>query len=718
VKKQFFTTEHNVQVLFQREQLKDNAVLEKIIDRLDYEKGMVLSSGVDYPGRYNRWEVGFVNPPVEIIALKSGIKFAALNDRGVFILKFLKSILLDNDLIKLVSESKCMFEVSIESGNKVFTEEQRSHQPSLITPLNILTKEFSQLSENMLGFFGAFGYELLFEFESCVLSKTRTGQEEIYHLFFVDELYVVDKQREESYQLTLEFLFDNETSIGTKVEPYCKVKHEELQNFKSESKIKASWSDEDFAKKVDEAREEIRVGNVFEVVLSRELSAKVSGSRASLYRSLKEINPSPYEYFCQFGSEQIVGTSPEMFVRCEKDLVESCPISGTIKRGVDPIEDEHRIRDLLNSYKDEVELTMCTDVDRNDKSRICEPGSVELITRRSIEKYSGLFHTVDHVKGKLRSEFTGLDAFLSHMWAVTLTGSPKKKAAQIIENKEDGLRYWYGGSVGCLGFNGDVNSAITIRTINIKNDVARYRVGATLVWDSVGVEEAEETKTKATLFYKALNQLNPVVKNIASVDKITKKIKAVMIDHEDSFVHTLSSYFRELGVELETYRSGVLTPKDIQQKGIDLVVYSPGPGVPEDFKLAQFIREVTNLGIPQFGICLGLQGMVEAFGGDIVLLDEPRHGKKWNLSHSGGGIFKGIDDNVEVAAYHSLIANPKTMPECFEVTAKNEHGHIMAVRHRDKPLSAVQFHPESILTLKNKTGLSMLKNAVEDLLDL
>ncbi len=715
--KQLFTTPKGIQVFFKKERMPVDHQLDSIITRLDHEKGMVLSSGIDYPGRYNRWEVGFVNPPVEVIAVKTGIKFTALNQRGLFILKFLKFVLLQHHTIQLKGASEKQFEISIIKSNQIFTEEQRSHQPSLVTPLNILTKEFSELKENMLGFFGAFAYELLYEFEPCQLKKLRSGEEEIYHLFFVDELYVFDKQRDDAYRLSLEFLFNSQTSIGCSTIPFIKPENTDLGAFRSHSKIKASWSDEDFAAKVNEARSEIKLGNIFEVVLARELSSEVSGSRAQLYRMLRNINPSPYEYFCQLGNEQIIGTSPEMFVRCENGIVETCPISGTIKRGIDAIEDEQKIRDLLNSYKDEVELTMCTDVDRNDKSRICKPGSVELISRRSIERYTGLFHTVDHVQGELKEGFNGLDAFLSHMWAVTLTGAPKKRAAQIIEDKEDGLRYWYGGAVGCLGFNGDVNSAITIRTINIKNNIARYRVGATLVWDSDGMEEAEETKTKATLFYKAMGQFNTMAKQVISVPKFSRSVSAIMIDHEDSFVHTLANYFRQLGVELETYRAGILSAEDIVNKRVDLVIYSPGPGRPEDFGLPALINQLTKHGIPQFGVCLGLQGMIEAFGGDIKLLDEPKHGKKWHIRHNEKGIFNGLEQNVEVAAYHSLVADLGNIPKCLEITARNENGDVMAIRHSNQPLSAVQFHPESILTLKNKVGLTMLKNAIDELLE-
>ncbi|CAN0387962.1 unnamed protein product [Laminaria digitata] len=144
--------------------------------------------------------------------------------------------------------------------------------------------------------------------------------------------------------------------------------------------------------------------------------------------------------------EYLVGASPEMFVRCERTgdgiRVETCPISGTIERGANPLEDAQRIRTLLTNKKEESELTMCTDVDRNDKSRICEPSSVRVLGRRQIEMYSRLIHTVDHVEGYLRQGFDALDAFLCHTWAVTVTGAPKTWAIRFVEQNEASPRSW------------------------------------------------------------------------------------------------------------------------------------------------------------------------------------------------------------------------------------------------------------------------------------
>ncbi len=197
--------------------------------------------------------------------------------------------------------------------------------------------------------------------------------------------------------------------------------------------IVSDHTPEEYMANVEKVREGMRRGDYYEVVLRQTFRTPYSGKASELFERVQRASPSPYEFLLQFGEEQLVGASPEMFVRVEGQRVETCPIAGTAQRTGDPLRDAENIRELLKSTKEESELTMCTDVDRNDKSRVCEPGTVKVIGRRLIESYAGVFHTVDHVEGFLKEGFDSLDAFLSHMWAVTLIGAPKKAAAQAIE---------------------------------------------------------------------------------------------------------------------------------------------------------------------------------------------------------------------------------------------------------------------------------------------
>src|SRR6202142_152497 len=269
--------------------------------------------------------------------------------------------------------------------------------------------------------------------------------------------------------------------------------------------IASDHTPEEYMAKVEVVREGMRQGNYYEVVLRQTFRAPYSASPSELFEKIQQANPSPYEFFLQLGDEQLIGASPEMFVRIEGRRVETCPIAGTARRSGDPLKDAEAIRELLNSKKEESELTMCTDVDRNDKSRIAVPGSVKVIGRRLIEAYAGLFHTVDHVEGTLAEGFDSLDAFLTHMWAVTIIGAPKKWAAQAVENLEKEARGWYGGAVGMIAMNGDINTGITIRTVHLRDGVAKYSAGAPLLYDSDPASEDRECAMKATGFFRALN---------------------------------------------------------------------------------------------------------------------------------------------------------------------------------------------------------------------
>jgi len=367
---------------------------------------------------------------------------------------------------------------------------------------------------------------------------------------------------------------------------------------------------------------------------------------------------------------------------------------------------------LLDSAKEESELTMCTDVDRNDKSRVCVPGSVRVIGRRLIESYAGLFHTVDHVEGTLMEGFDSLDAFLTHMWAVTIIGAPKKAAAQAIEDLEKDARGWYGGAIGLVGLNGDINTGILIRTVHLKDGEARYAAGATLLYDSIPEQEEQETRLKATNFFRALYP-KPAAELIAPEGRRGGEgVKLLLIDNEDCFIHTLANYARQTGATVFTYRAGI-AGEMLDQIAPDIVLISPGPGRPEDFGVPQLVRQLADRGVPTFGVCLGLQGIVQAFGGNLDVLGYPMHGKGSQVIHQGKGVFHGLPSPLRVGRYHSLYANRDTFPAVLEITAESDDGVIMGVRHRDLPIEAVQFHPESLLTLDHDNGLRLIENMIE-----
>jgi anthranilate synthase len=461
------------------------------------------------------------------------------------------------------------------------------------------------------------------------------------------------------------------------------------------------------------ARKSFERGDLFEVVPGQTFFEACPAPPSELFLRLRERNPSPYGFLMNLGeAEYLVGASPEMYVRVDGDRVETCPISGTIARGRDPIGDAAQIVALLTSAKDESELTMCTDVDRNDKSRICVPGSVRVIGRRQIEMYARLIHTVDHVEGRLRPEFDALDAFLAHAWAVTVTGAPKAWAMQFIEDHERSARAWYGGAVGVIGFDGNLNTGLTLRTIRVKAGVAEVRAGATLLYDSDPDAEEEETELKASAFLDAIRRGRSVERRPAAAPSRAGVGKRVLlVDHQDSFVHTLANYLRQTGAEVVTLRSG-FPAEAFDDVKPDLAVLSPGPGAPTDFDVTGTIEALTRRRVPVFGVCLGLQGMVEHFGGALGVLDPPVHGKASRIRVVGGRLFEGLPSEFTAGRYHSLFALRETLPAVLAVTAETDDGVVMAIEHRTLPMAAVQFHPESIMTLGDDLGLRLLANVM------
>ena len=681
--------------------------LKHLLHELDSQRGFYLSSGYEYPGRYSRWDIGSVRPLLEIVAFGSAMEFRPLNQRGEVLNRMLLGVLAPHPHWESLALDAGTLRGRLKPLPALFPEEERSKQPSAFSILRALTEEFRNEKDSRLALVGAFGYDLLFQFDPIRLKLPRDGVKDL-HLFLCDDIYYMDRKKEqiERYEYDFEFQDLNTAGLartGVPVPP--------PPNRGETGEPVSDHTAEEYAAKVETVRQGMRRGDYFEVVLRRTFRTPYPGAPSELFRRMQLHSPSPYEFLLQFGDEQLVGASIEMFVRIEGDRVETCPISGTARRSGDPIRDAESIRELLNSKKEESELPMCTDVDRNDKSRISVPGSVKVLGRRLIESYAGLFHTVDHVEGRIKPGFDSLDAFLSHMWAVTVIGAPKKAAAQTIENLEKDARGWYGGAVGMLALNGDINTGILIRTVHLRDGIARFPVGATLLYDSVPELEEQETRIKATGFFRALHGRPQAQAAPVEGPRVGDGVRLLLVDNDDCFIHTLANYARQTGAEVVTYRAGF--PLELIEKvAPSIVLISPGPGRPDDFGVPDLVRFAARAGIPVFGVCLGLQGMVEAFGGTLGVLDYPMHGKPSEVAHQGAGIFEGLPERFTVGRYHSLFAQKATFPACLEVTAETADGVIMGVRHRELPMEAVQFHPESMLTLEGGCGLRLMENVV------
>jgi len=688
--------------------------LRELLHKLDTQRGIYLSSGYEYPERYSRWDVASVAPPLEIIAADRDIKLNPLNSRGEVINRLLEPVLRPHPHWESFELLNGIIQGTLKPLPELFPEEERSKQPSAFSLLRALLAEFHGPLAGRLALVGAFGYDLLFRFDPIQTKHPRSGVKDL-HLFLCDDIYFMDRKKEQIERYRFDFTRGQDGSeVTTRGLPHAARRVKQSKKKPTPGPIVSDHTPAEYAANVETVREGMRLGNFYEVVLRQTFRAPYAGGPAELFERIQKASPSPYEFLIQFGDEQLIGASPEMFVRVEGKRVETCPISGTARRTGDPMRDADNIRELLSSAKEESELTMCTDVDRNDKSRVCKPGTVRVIARRLIERYAGLFHTVDHVEGMIEDGFDSLDAFLTHMWAVTVIGAPKKWAAQAVEDLEKDARGWYGGAVGMISLDGDINTGITIRTVQLRDGVASYPAGATLLYDSIPEQEDRECHLKATGFFRALDAKPPESTNYVPAASESLDLRLLLVDNEDCFIHTLANYARQTGAEVITYRAG-FPLEMIAKLAPSLILVSPGPGRPEDFGVPALVRHAAKLEIPVFGVCLGLQGMVEAFGGELGVLDYPMHGKPSVVTHRGDGIFEGLPEKFRVGRYHSLFAVRDRLPACLEVTAESEDGIIMGVRHRELPMEAVQFHPESILTLEGDCGLRLMENVVKTL---
>lgn len=262
-------------------------------------------------------------------------------------------------------------------------------------------------------------------------------------------------------------------------------------------RISSNFTEAEFEKIVSKAKQYIKAGDIIQVVLSQRFQAQTKASPLNIYRALRSLNPSPYMYFLKLRDFSLIGSSPELLVRCEDGRVEVRPIAGTRKRGKTEDEDRQLMESLINDPKEKAEHIMLVDLGRNDIGRVCKFGSIRVSDFMVIEKYSHVMHIVSGVKGKLKLGKDGFDAVTNTFPAGTVTGAPKIRAMEIIEELERMRRGPYAGLVGYFSFSGNVDTCITIRTIIVKDNRAFIQAGAGIVADSSPKREYQETVNKA-----------------------------------------------------------------------------------------------------------------------------------------------------------------------------------------------------------------------------
>ena len=251
-------------------------------------------------------------------------------------------------------------------------------------------------------------------------------------------------------------------------------------------------------------KEHIAAGDIYQAVLSQRFEADVTADPFTVYRALRHVNPSPYMYFMRMGGLTIVGSSPEMLVRVEGRRVETHPIAGTRPRGMTDEEDLRLAEELKRNEKERAEHVMLVDLGRNDLGRVCEFGSVRVPQYMALERYSHVMHLVSTVDGRLAEDRDHLDALVACFPAGTVSGAPKIRAMQILSELEPTRRDLYAGAVGYIDFAGNLDFCIAIRTITLRDGIARVQAGAGIVADSNPAAEYEETRDKARGVIRAL----------------------------------------------------------------------------------------------------------------------------------------------------------------------------------------------------------------------
>ncbi|HEY1152947.1 MAG TPA: anthranilate synthase component I, partial [Pseudolabrys sp.] len=643
------------------------AALDELIELLDRRRGVVLSSGTTVPGRYESFDMGFADPPLVLETAGTRFELRALNPRGEVLIAFLAATLREPS-IAIAETSATRIVGTILRGEAPVDEEQRTRRASAMSLVRAIVATLASQADPLLGLYGAFAYDLVFQMEDLTMKRAREADQRDIVLYIPDRLLAYDRATGRGVTLSYDFAFNGKSTKG-------------LPNATGDSvyarTARQGFTDHapgEYQATVETARAAFARGDLFEAVPGQLFAEPCDRSPAEVFQRLCRINPSPYGGLVNLGDgEFLVSASPEMFVRSDGRRIETCPISGTIARGADAIGDAERIRELLNSQKDEFELNMCTDVDRNDKARVCVPGTIKVLARRQIETYSKLFHTVDHVEGMLRPGFDALDAFLTHAWAVTVTGAPKKWAMQFVEDHERSSRRWYAGAFGFVGFDGSINTGLTIRTIRMKDGLAEVRVGATCLFDSDPAAEDRECLTKAAALFQALRGDPPKPLSAVAPDATGSGKRVLLIDHDDSFVHMLADYFRQVGAQVSVTRHNHALAM-LGSGSYDLLVLSPGPGRPEDFGIAKTIDLALEKKLPVFGVCLGVQAIGEYFGGQLGQLTQPAHGRPSRVQVRGGTLMQNLPNEITIGRYHSLFVERDSMPDVLDVTASTEDG--------------------------------------------
>lgn len=454
------------------------------------------SNGSDHSSRMSL--VG-TDPILELTGKNDVCEVKLLADRGTAFFNYLCKNFKDQGTLT----SDTSLKIEIVKAPFKGDENQRFKRQNIGQIIRQFLLEFELNQKNFMGLYGALSYNFIYLYEDVVKEKENDTAD--FHLFLFDNILMFNHLMQ---QATVYCTRQDEVAAAEAVAEllmHFKAADEQEYRMPLVSDFEFTPSDETFMKQVEYARQLCLEGELMETVFCRKITANIEGDTLPLYENYRAINPSPYMFHFDFGNEILLGTSPEVMVRYENGKVILRPISGTIGRGKSVLEDHNNMIQLLTDPKEKAELDMLIDLGRNDLSKVCKPG-VQIENYRVIEKYSHVMHTVAQVAGELQDDKIGLDALVACLNAGTLTGAPKVRAMQAIEETEEHTRGYYGGCVGYFLLNGEVNTGIIIRTAYVKDNELSYCSGATLLYESDPEKELIETNFKAQAFLKNLEK--------------------------------------------------------------------------------------------------------------------------------------------------------------------------------------------------------------------
>ena len=481
---------------------------------MNYEEFKKLSRpGLIIPV-YRKFNADFITPVMAYLKLREAGKQSFL----------LESVIKGEQLGRysfLSQEPYLIQKFQNQKTISISDHKNKIHQEDFFSLLQHQLKDYElaqieHLPRFTCGAVGYIGYEMINLIEKLPVPKKDVIGAADALLGYYNQLIAFDHLKNEIILIANVFVDEDSDNYHLFQEAQNRLDHLQAKlnkPFSQSLKFNADWSTEtvnfhkpDFLKAVAKAKEYIFAGDIFQTVISQRFSIAYNGDPFPVYRALRNINPSPYMFYLDFLDYQIIGSSPEPLIRAEDNELEIIPIAGTRQRGKDKTEDNELARELLNDPKELAEHVMLVDLARNDIGRISRYGSVKVTDLKTIQKYSHVMHIISRVHGKLRPGLTVVDAFKAAFPAGTVSGAPKIRAMEIINELEPEKRGIYSGAIGYFNYGGNMDLCIAIRTIVASKERMYYQAGAGIVADSIPENEYQETLNKCQALRRAIEQ--------------------------------------------------------------------------------------------------------------------------------------------------------------------------------------------------------------------